>query len=90
MSLALVHNFPAVTRLICPIICHLFYHILFATFRALLGNVNMTRVALTILSQIAFPNFDSLCIFLTVHNKEIFNKFVATTYNISYVIATPN
>ena len=48
----------------------------------------MTRVALTVLSQIAFTNFESLRIFLTVHNKEIFNKFVATTHNISYVITT--
>ena len=43
----------------------------------------MTRVALTVLSQIAFANFESLRIFLTVNNKEIFNKFVATTHNIN-------
>ena len=48
----------------------------------------MTRVALAVLSQIAFENFESLCIFMAVHNKEIFNKFVATTRNISCVITT--
>ena len=48
----------------------------------------MTRVVLTVLSPIASANLESLRIFLTVHNKEIFNKFVATTHNISYVITT--
>ena len=49
----------------------------------------MTRVALTILSRIAFANFDTLYIFLTAHNKDILSKYIATTRrNISYVITT--
>ena len=66
-----------------PFPYHLFYHILCATFRFLLRRVNITRVALTVLSHVAFANLESLCIFLTVHNKEFFNKFVATTHDIN-------
>ena len=82
LSFALVHNFSSVIGINCPFTYHLFYHILSATFGAPLGRVNVTRVALIVLSQIVFENFDSLCILLKVHNKEIFNKFVATTHNI--------
>ena len=85
ISFALVHNFPSVIGLKCPLRYHLFDDILSATFYAPLGRVNMARVALTVLRWIAFANFDSLCIVLTVHNKETFNKFVVTTHNLSYV-----
>ena len=85
MSFALVHSFYSVTERNCRFTYHLFYHILSVTLRAPLEGVNMTRVALTVLSQIAFANYNSLCIFLTIHNKEISIKFVATTQNIRYV-----
>ena len=62
MSFALVHNFLSVIGLKCPFRYHLFDHILSTTFRAPLGRVNMTSVALIILRY--------LCIFLTVHKKE--------------------
>ena len=77
MSFALVHNFPSVTELLCPFTYHLFYHSLSATFLVLPGRVNMTRVAFAILNQTAFANFDPLCMFLTAHYKQIFNKFIA-------------
>ena len=85
MSFALVHHFPSVIRINCPFTYHLFYRILSGTFHVLFGRVNGTRVALTVLSQIPFVNFESLCIFLTKHIKEIFNKFVAKTHNLCYV-----
>ena len=88
MSFALVHNFPSISGINCPFTYHLFYHILSGTFRVPLGRVNVTRVALTVLSQIAFANFEPLCIFLAVHIKEIFNKFVAKTYVSSRCSAT--
>ena len=80
MSFALVHNFPSLIGINCPFTYHLFYHILSGTFRVPLGRVNVTKVALTVLRQIAFAHFEPLCIFLTVHIKEIFNKFVAKTH----------
>ena len=88
MSFALVHNFPQLIGINWPFTYHLFYHILSGTFRVPLGRVNVTRVALTVLSQIAFANVESLCIFLTVHIKEIFNKFVAKTHIPSHCSAT--
>ena len=72
MLFALVHHFPSVIELICPLAYHFFHNILSGTFHALPGRVNMTRLAITIL--IAFANFDSLSIFLTAYNKQIFNK----------------
>ena len=88
MSFALVHNFPSISGINCPFTYHLFYHILSGTFRVPLGRVNMTRVALTVLSQKAFAKFESLCIFLTVNIKEIFNKFVAKIHIPSHCSAT--
>ena len=85
MSFALAHIFPSVIGINCPLTCHLFYHILSATSRAPLRTVNVTRVELIILSQLAFESLDSLCIFLKVPNKEMFNKFVATAH-MRYVI----
>ena len=56
-----------------------------------LERVNMTRVALTILSRIAFVNFDTLYIFLATHNKEVLNKYIATTrHNIAMLLQQPN
>ena len=88
MSFALVHNFLSVIGQMCPLTYHFFHNILSTTFHILFGRVNMTRVAFPILSHIAFENFDSLCIFLTTHNKQNFNKFIATAHNISYAITT--
>ena len=80
-----------VIALISPFTYHLLYHIVSATFRAPLERVNMIRVALAILSQIAFVNSDTLYIFLTAHNKEVLNKYIATTrHNIAMLLQQPN
>ena len=87
MFFALVHNFPSLIGINCPFTYQSFYHILSGTFRIPLGRVNVTMVALIVLSQVAFANFESLCIFLTVHIKEIFNKFVAKIHILSHCFA---